>query len=201
VSRGVDQREQAWREWIAEHARGDVLPSAYEHQCGSLGDLASRLFTLGSVTCPGCSYEIAYPEDECLPLYRVPEACGDCGRPLTEDGTTGICAAAHAPSEAGPLPSEVPSVLHEAHDLVHGARQDAYDTPTANFRRCGVLWGVVLEAWKADPAAASVPPNLVALCLAELKVSREIARPMRDNRVDLAGYTECLDLVTREQEG
>lgn len=84
------------------------------------------------------------------------------------------------------------SILQEAQRLVHGPRQSAYGHPLDDFSRTGRIWGAVL-------GTEDIPPHLVALCLIGVKISREVNSPKRDNRVDMAGYAEALDLVRQRQ--
>lgn len=86
------------------------------------------------------------------------------------------------------------TILEEAQRLVHGPRQQAYGHPADDFGRTGRLWGAILGLPDA------VPPDLVALCLVAVKISREVNAPKRDNRVDGAGYFETLDLIRQRQE-
>ena len=89
------------------------------------------------------------------------------------------------------MPDE--TILQEAQRLVHGPRQQSYGHPFDDFTRTGRMWGAIL-------GREDVPPELVALCLIAVKISREVNAPKRDNRVDIAGYAETLDLVRdREQ--
>jgi hypothetical protein len=93
-------------------------------------------------------------------------------------------------------PNEVPpreSILAEADRLVNGPRQADYGHPIDDFTRTGRIWGAILET-------EDVPPEKVALCMVGVKMSREVNRPKRDNRVDMAGYTGTLELV-RDRQG
>lgn len=85
------------------------------------------------------------------------------------------------------------TILEEAQRLVHGDRQNAYGHPYDDFSRTGRIWGAIL-------GIEDVPPHLVALCLIGVKVSRETNAPKRDNRTDIAGYAETLDLVRQREE-
>lgn len=87
------------------------------------------------------------------------------------------------------------SAVQEAHRLVHGDRGALYGHPFDDFSRTGRIWGAILNA-----DGAPVSPDKVALCMVGVKVSREVNKPHRDNRVDLAGYAETLEMV-REREG
>ena len=79
------------------------------------------------------------------------------------------------------------SVLTEAHRLVHGDRGDDYGHPYHDFSRTAKIWSAILDK--------DVTPEQVALCMIGVKMSRECNRPKRDNRVDMAGYAETLDMV------
>ena len=84
------------------------------------------------------------------------------------------------------------TILQEAQRLVHGPRQQSYGHPFDDFTRTGRMWGAIL-------GREDVPPDLVALCLVAVKIGREVNAPKRDNRVDMAGYAEALDLVRQRQ--
>ena len=80
------------------------------------------------------------------------------------------------------------SVLLEAQRLTTGDRQKAYGHPAEDFARTGRMWAAIL-------GMPYVSPEQVALCMIAVKISREINRPGRDNRVDMAGYANCLQMV------
>ena len=83
------------------------------------------------------------------------------------------------------------SILHEAHTLVHGDRGQDYGHPYEDFSRTAKIWSAILDK--------EVTPEQVALCMIGVKMSRECNRPKRDNRVDIAGYAEALDMVVEFQ--
>lgn len=89
-----------------------------------------------------------------------------------------------------PLHAETP--LQEADRIVAGPRQADYGHPAEDFARTGRMWGAIL-------GIPDVPPALVGLCMAALKISREVNLPKRDNLVDIAGYVKTVHLV-RERE-
>lgn len=80
------------------------------------------------------------------------------------------------------------TALQEAQRLVHGDRGDAYGPPWEDFARTGRMWGAIL-------GIPDVAPETVGLCMVAVKISREVNRPKRDNRVDIAGYAETVDMV------
>lgn len=81
------------------------------------------------------------------------------------------------------------TILEEAQRLVHGDRGGDYGHPIDDFTRTGRLWGAILGL------PGPVPPETVGLCMAAVKISREVNRPKRDNRVDAAGYLETVQMI------
>lgn len=84
--------------------------------------------------------------------------------------------------------SEAPSInnrdslLREAAELISGDRQATYGSAIDSFTRIGVMWGATL-------GTDAIRPDLVALCMAQLKIARAVSAPgHRDSYVDLAGY-------------
>jgi hypothetical protein len=89
-----------------------------------------------------------------------------------------------------PLPPE--SALEEAQRLVHGDRGAAYGHPIDDYTRTGRMWGAIL-------GIPDIDPRVCCLMMAAVKISREVNAPKRDNRVDLAGYAECAQMVAERQ--
>jgi hypothetical protein len=83
------------------------------------------------------------------------------------------------------------SILTEAHRLVHGQRGQDYGHPYEDFSRTAKIWSAIL--------GIEVTPQQAILCMIAVKISRECHRPKRDNRVDIAGYAEALDMVVEFQ--
>lgn len=83
------------------------------------------------------------------------------------------------------------SILNEAHQLVHGERGAHYGPPHEDFGRTAVMVSALLERKLKEPLDA----RDVALFMICIKLSRESYYPKRDNRVDIAGYAETLNMV------
>lgn len=79
------------------------------------------------------------------------------------------------------------SALEEAQRLVHGDRGEAYGHPFEDFSKSALIWTAIL--------GKEITPEQVALCMVGVKISREVNKPKRDNRVDGAGYFETLEMV------
>lgn len=80
----------------------------------------------------------------------------------------------------------------EAERLVNGDRGSDYGHPLDDFTKTAKLWSVVLNA--------PVTPEQVALCMLQVKVSRQLNKNKRDNLVDIIGYTLTLDKVINERK-
>ena len=81
------------------------------------------------------------------------------------------------------------TILDEAKAAVYGDRNDDYGTVTQNFNTIAELWSVVL--------GNQVTPEQVGLCMAQIKIARQMYKPKRDNLVDLAGYAATLEKLEK----
>ena len=101
------------------------------------------------------------------------------------------------PSDAPPLAAP-PSILDEAARIVHGSRQSDYGHPIDNWTLTADLFTAALRSKLRE---GEVITSETAVLLMELvKVARELHRPKRDNRTDLAGYAEVLDMIVTERQ-
>lgn len=85
------------------------------------------------------------------------------------------------------------SILDEAKRLTEGDRQSQYGHPLINFHQTAIMWEIIL--------GVIVRPEQIPLCLICLKICREIHQQKRDNRVDIAGYANTLQMVHDVLEG
>lgn len=83
------------------------------------------------------------------------------------------------------------TILDEAKRLVHGERGAHYGPPQEDFGRTARMASELLGHKLKEPLDA----RDVALLMICVKLSREAYYPKRDNRVDIAGYAETLDMV------
>jgi hypothetical protein len=106
----------------------------------------------------------------------------------------------------------VTSILTDADSLIHGDRNADYGHPLDDYTKTGWLWAPILyELWlvPAFVRAGLAPPTMeelgpvpaeaAILAMVQVKVSRELNAPKRDNRTDGAGYFGCLDMVANER--
>jgi hypothetical protein len=92
---------------------------------------------------------------------------------------------------------EVP-LLHRAHELINGQRQEDYGDKRQNFSQTAMIWSGIL-AHKLLPGLALTPED-VALCMMGLKISRLAKTPdHKDSILDIAGYAGCMDLLQKER--
>lgn len=92
------------------------------------------------------------------------------------------------------------TVCQEADRLVSFDRGNDYGHPIEDFSRTGSLWAPILSEWaKITNGEDPISAELVGLCMIALKISREINRPKRDNRVDIAGYAKCLEMINEKR--
>lgn len=89
-------------------------------------------------------------------------------------------------------PRKETSILTEANNLVHGARNESYGHPLDDFSRTAKIWSAIL--------GIGVSAEQVGLCMIGVKISRQCNAPKRDNMVDAAGYAETVDWVMAEKE-
>lgn len=81
------------------------------------------------------------------------------------------------------------TILQEAERLINGDRRDSYGNASESFSRIAMGWSLIL--------GNQVTAEQVALCMVWLKISRQISSPKRDNLVDMAGYAELADQVSK----
>jgi len=84
------------------------------------------------------------------------------------------------------------TAVQEAHRLVHGNRGADYGHPIHDYARTGRMWGAIL-------GVPDIDPRICCLMMVAVKISREVNKPKRDNRVDGAGYFECAQMVAEKQ--
>ncbi len=94
--------------------------------------------------------------------------------------------------DAGTFAPYSETVLQEAQRLVYGDRGAAYGHPLDDYTRTAALWSPIL--------GVPVTAEQAILCMIQVKISRECHAPKRDNRVDIGGYSECLDRVDQERK-
>lgn len=81
------------------------------------------------------------------------------------------------------------TICQEANNAVYGDRKSDYGTVTENFTTIAEFWSTILKT--------KVTPSQVGLCMATVKIAREMYKPKRDNLVDIAGYAATLEKLSK----
>lgn len=89
-------------------------------------------------------------------------------------------------------------VTEEATNLVYGNRGQDYGHPYKDFSRTAAIWTGLFGHKLRDGESFSAPD--VGLAMIGVKMSREINHPKRDNRVDMCGYAETLQMLADYEE-
>lgn len=89
------------------------------------------------------------------------------------------------------------SVLHEADEIINGARQSAYGHPFDNHTCTAQMWSAYLT--RRAGFIVDITPEDVCWLNVLQKVSRQANRHKRDNIVDAIGYAACVELVELER--
>lgn len=95
--------------------------------------------------------------------------------------------------EAAPPPA-YKSPATEAAELVHGGRGADYGRPLQDFDAVASAMNAYLRK-KYGKDAACLSAEDIPIFQILVKVMREAERPKHDNRVDIAGYAETLEMV------
>ena len=77
------------------------------------------------------------------------------------------------------------NAMQEADNLINGQRREDYGDAVHNFNRIAIGWSAILDI--------PVTEQQVALCMAWLKMARQVDGAKRDNIVDGIGYLGLID--------
>lgn len=91
------------------------------------------------------------------------------------------------------------SILQEAHRLTHGDRNESYGHPLDDYTKTAALFTAILDGAGLLMPGAQVPPEVCALCMCAVKMSRLLHAPKRDSAVDLAGYAWVYQEIVDER--
>lgn len=91
------------------------------------------------------------------------------------------------------------SILAEAERLVNGPRGDDYGHPIHDFRRTAGMVTALIKHKLRPGERVTAKDWSMFMVLA--KLSREMNRPKRDNRVDVAGYILTGDMIENFERG
>ena len=83
------------------------------------------------------------------------------------------------------------SVCSEAHKIIHGPRRKNYGHPRVNFTRTAAMVSAFLGDQLRSPLTAEQWGFINILS----KVSRSATRLIRDNLVDISGYSGTIEML------
>lgn len=84
------------------------------------------------------------------------------------------------------------SILAEAEHLTTRDRNESYGHPAHDYSRVSAAFNSL--------TGHRITPEEAILFMVCVKLAREAYKPKRDNRVDAAGYLNCLDLVVQVRD-
>lgn len=84
------------------------------------------------------------------------------------------------------------SILEEADEIVSNDRQNDYGHPYDNFKQIADLWSPIL--------GVEITPEKAAMCMIQVKISRQLHKKKRDNLTDIAGYAKVIDMINNYTE-
>lgn len=85
------------------------------------------------------------------------------------------------------------SVLHKAHELIHGQREEDYGHPSINLQKIADVWSVLLSSkLNSNITAADVCGMMAGLKL--VRAAKE-GWTHEDSIIDAAGYLGLLDRI------
>lgn len=173
----ADLTRAFWREKFGE----EFDPSNTDPRIAAGGDIY-REFLRGDIA--------AIAHCDAIALLKGWEKSGGVAKELTVARLLGLQELDAA--TFAPMVRASETILQEAQRLVHGDRGAAYGHPIDDYTRTGRMWGAIL-------GISDIDPRICCLMMAAVKISREVNAPKRDNRVDLAGYAECAQMVAERQ--
>lgn len=91
-------------------------------------------------------------------------------------------------------PHEPKSVLQEAHELIHGVREDQYGHPKKNLQAIADMWEMYLHH-KYSIENFVITPEDICQMMVLLKMCRSMSGEKRDDPVDMAGYIGLIGRV------
>lgn len=112
---------------------------------------------------------------------------------LTKEINTAQMSRGEVPAPPKPTP-DYKSPCTEAADMVHGVKGAEYGRPLQDFDAVASAMNAYLrKKYGRDVVCLSAEDiPIFQICV---KIMREAERPKHDNRVDIAGYAETLEMV------
>ncbi len=91
------------------------------------------------------------------------------------------------------------NILTEAHDIIHGDREQTYGNPAVNLENIAELWRTFL-AGKHNVQLSLMIEDVVMMMIL-VKMARLMNSPRhRDSLIDIAGYAGLLDKIDSHEK-
>jgi len=88
-------------------------------------------------------------------------------------------------------------ILEEALSITQGDRRESYGHPLQDFERVShMATGLIKHKLKDGQSLDADDIWRLMICI---KLSRDVYKPKRDNKVDIAGYARCGQLVAENK--
>jgi hypothetical protein len=88
------------------------------------------------------------------------------------------------------------NILQKADRVTSQDRQDSYGHPLDNW----TLTANLVNALFADKLKEAFTAEDMMLFMNQVKVARERHKPSEDNKLDIAGYARCKEMIEQERE-
>lgn len=99
-----------------------------------------------------------------------------------------------------PQPTPAPSILADAHQIIHGDREQTYGSPDKNLQVIADYWTIHLRAVGKLHENEDLTVSDVCGMMILLKQARLANNPQhRDSLVDIAGYAALQDICNTPQ--
>lgn len=123
-------------------------------------------------------------------LYPEEEPSDGCYYHMTDDFAMSLPISSDPPACAN-----TDTLLDDAYRLTHTDRGSDYGPPHEDYAKVAKIWtGILLPKLRSGQEVTAAE---AAMCMIGIKMSREVHKPHRDNRVDGAGYWWCVDEIRR----
>ena len=92
------------------------------------------------------------------------------------------------------------SVIDKVKDTCINEREKAYGHPLQNHQSIGLIWTGIMGAAGLLKDDKVISPEIAALCMLGVKLSRESFSHGEDNVLDMYGYVHCLERIKQKKE-
>lgn len=94
---------------------------------------------------------------------------------------------------------QAPTVMEEAHGIIHGDREQLYGHPATNLENIAEQWSLYIQ--QRYEVEVQLCAEDVCWMMADLKKVRQMNASKRDNLVDAIGYIGLIERIEDANEG